>query len=785
MIMRRLPILAAAAVFTPVASSQLVINEVMQSNIDCIMDDIHEYPDSWVELYNAGTEIEMLGNYSILDKDKPKKAYKLPSYAISPGQYIVIYCDKEEKGLHTSFRLETTKEGSLYLYKDSKVVDRIEALPKMPAPNVAYGRKTDDASEWGYQLTPTPKAANCGSIVDKDKLLPDPVFSKSGSVNCDAFQLSLSIPEKAPEGSVIRYTTDGSEPTESSKIYSSPISVSKTTTVRAKIFADGYIPRRSLTHSYIFHGRDFTIPVVSMVTDNGYFFDKKEGIYENYEQDWRRPINLEVFMEEGKKSVINQLCETRIKGGATRSAALKSLALYANKRFGEKRFDYEFFPDEFPGLDDWKSLELRNSGNDFDYTYFRDAVIQRVMGMNCDLDWQPYLPTAFYLNGVYKGMLNLRTRSNEDLIYSLYNGLEDIDMVENNWELKEGSLDNWNAFKEFYTEKGHTFAEFEKWMDCGEFANLFIMNLVCDNKDWPGNNIVCWRPTADGGRWRWVAKDTDFGLGLYGQTSEYPTLTWFHTPGFDPDRNWGNTSDATRLFRRLMETPEFKEMFINRTAVYMGDFLTENNFKAEIDKMYDAIKYEYPHHRRLFNQWWPNHADEVNWMKTWIAGRIPYFYRHMAEFFGLGDPIPLQIDLGRQDDIKLIVNDVEMSNRSFNGRYFQNRQLRISAKDKDSVEGWEVTVVNGNERNTTSYDSPVLDIVMPEASYVSIVSKKSAGVSRIESDDVNAIDPMRPVEVYSLNGSRLGRFVTLQAAQQSLTGPVIIRQGSRSVKSIF
>lgn len=34
---------------------QLRINELMQSNIDCIMDDLNDFPDSWVELYNSGT----------------------------------------------------------------------------------------------------------------------------------------------------------------------------------------------------------------------------------------------------------------------------------------------------------------------------------------------------------------------------------------------------------------------------------------------------------------------------------------------------------------------------------------------------------------------------------------------------------------------------------------------------------------------------------------------------------------------------------------------------------
>ena len=178
--------------------------------------------------------------------------------------------------------------------------------------------------------------------------------------------------------------------------------------------------------------------------------------------------------------------------------------VYANKRFGTKRLEYEFFPEDAPGLTDWKSIELRNAGNDFDYLYFRDALIQKMMGSHADLDWQPWQPAIFMINGEYKGMLNIRSRSNEDHIYTFYNGEEDIDMIENWWELKAGSWDNFNAFKAFYEQTGHSYAEFEQWMDTREFANLMAMNLFYDNKDFPGNNIVCWRPTAEGGRWRWV-----------------------------------------------------------------------------------------------------------------------------------------------------------------------------------------------------------------------------------------------------------------------------------------
>lgn len=77
------------------AGAQLVINELMQSNIDCIMDDLNEFPDSWVELYNAGSAYESLSDYKLGNKEKASKAYALPARQVAPGQYVIIYCDKE------------------------------------------------------------------------------------------------------------------------------------------------------------------------------------------------------------------------------------------------------------------------------------------------------------------------------------------------------------------------------------------------------------------------------------------------------------------------------------------------------------------------------------------------------------------------------------------------------------------------------------------------------------------------------------------------------------------
>ena len=135
------------------SAQTLVINELMQSNVETTMDDIKEFPDSWVELYNPTEAAINLKDYKISIKNKEKKAWQLPDKTVAAKGYVLIYCDKEGKEdnrLHTDFRLESAKNCQVYLFKGKEVVDSLpSAIAKMPAPDIAYGRKTDGASEWG------------------------------------------------------------------------------------------------------------------------------------------------------------------------------------------------------------------------------------------------------------------------------------------------------------------------------------------------------------------------------------------------------------------------------------------------------------------------------------------------------------------------------------------------------------------------------------------------------------------------------------------------------------
>ena len=722
--------------------AQLIINEIMQSNIDCVMDDINEFPDSWVELYNAGSTAVNLDQYKLGITDNPDEAWQLPSRTIGSHQYFLLYCDKEDTGLHAPYRIDSGKSDGIWLFQNGKVADSVLKLKKQPAPNIAYGRKDDGGEKWGYQATPTPGKANCGKLCSE--LLGNPVFSSPGKVLKvgKAVRLTISLPEGAPEGTVIRYTTDGSEPTASSPEFSSTLMLRENTVIRAKLFCDGYLSPRSVTQSYIFFptNRELTLPVISIATDDRYLNDPKIGIYvdgtyqsgkKNFEFDWRRPINFEYFEVDGDKSALNQLCETRIQGGATRTNPLKSLAIYANKRFdaNQKRFSYEFFPDQKPGLTEFKSLVLRNSGNDFDYLYNRDAIMQRAMAENADLDWQAWRPAIIYINGKYRGMLNIRERSNEDNIYTNYDGLEDIDLFENWNELKEGTWDNLNAFKDFYAGHNHTLEEYAQWMDWEEFLNLMIMNLYFDNEDFPCNNIVMWRPRTEEGKWRWIAKDTDFGLGLYGASASYNTIAWVNEDGYDNDHNgWGNEWSGTRLFRRMMEDPDLKREFTDRCAIYTGDFLNEKGVRAIWDPMYEMIKTEYPFHRELYNKWWPNYAEELGNARNWLKQRDKCFLNYVKDYYKLDSAIPMTINAGQESvNAAITFNGVKLTKGVFDGKYYKGRKVTLnSTPASEQVVSWTVVVVAANDTTTTEYSGSSCSFDMPSCTKVIVNAKLGA-----------------------------------------------------------
>lgn len=788
--MKKLTIIIALTLGCQTTQAQLKINELMQSNIDCVMDDLNDFPDSWVELYNEGNASINLQDYKLGTKDSGEDAWQLPYQMLEAKQHILVYCDKVGQGLHTTFRLESGKGCSVYLFEGSAIIDKVENLKKQPSPNIAYGRKTDGADEWGYQLTPSPKATNTGEICDHKHILGEPVFSEQGKVvkGSKSINLSLSLPEDSPEGTEIRYTTNGTEPTINSTLYTSDIVITNSTAIRAKLFCKGWLSPVSTVQSYIFHDRSLSIPIISIVTDDKYLNDSKIGIFannnshdKNKQVDWRRPINFELFDAENKPSQLNQLCETRITGAWSREASRKSMGIYCNKRFGKKNMNYEFFPDQCPGLTNYKSIVLRNAGNDRDYLYMRDAIAQRVMAENTDIDWQAWRPSVVYINGEYWGMLNIRERANENNIITHYDGLEDIDLLENG-ELKEGSSDSYNLFNAFCNGHGHTLAEYAEQMDWQEYISITIMNHYFNNLDYPGNNNVIWKPKAEGSKWRWIAKDVDYSMGLYGGNAgesggyDHKIIEQWYNPNdwnLHKGANFSITSNATRMFRRMMEDADFNREYIDRFCIYMGDFLNEKRIREIWDPMYDMIRGEWSHHKKVANVW-SDYNTELQNVRSWISKRTKEMYKQLGNYFLQGNPIPMTINKDLSADeltAKVSFNGVPLTRNTFNGKFFANRKVTLegTAADGKVITGWDVTTTSSNGTvSNTKIDGSRYEFVMPECSSLAIdaIVSGSTGISDMTKTSwtwkkmgtqlvVSGVPAGTKIQLYNLSGISL------------------------------
>ncbi len=784
--MKKLIASAVAALALPgAATAGIVINEVMQSNVYCIMDDINEFPDSWVELYNDGDSDINIKDYRIGTKDKAKKCYRLPSAVVPAGGYLLIYCDKADDGLHADFRVDSGK-GDVYLFDpDGEIADKL-SLKKQPAPDVAYGRTAD--GEWGYELTPTPGAANMGGT--SDVVLGEVAFSEPGGVwkSSRTIHVALSLPENAPEGAKIIYTTDGSEPTVAkSREYTAPLRVFTGTVIRAKAVADGCISRPSNAQSYIFLGRDVTLPVISIAINDEYLYDTKIGIFadgtggkdhENYRYDWRRPMNVEYFAAEGEEAAFNQLGETRVQGGYTRSNRLKSMAMYANKRFGEKRFNTELWPDDKPGVTDNKSFVLRNGGNDFGWCYLRDAIMQRVIGRHTKaVDWQGTQPVIVCINGKYHAMLNMRERSNEDNIAANYDGLEDIDMFENWSELKAGDWEKRNELEEFMKSE-HSFDEWKEVVDIESFAALMALNAWVYNTDFPHNNTVMWRRTdGEDGRWRWLVKDCDFGLGIW-NSNDNLSKSFYE---FLDTNTWEDQTGYT-LYRQMVKCPEFRDYLINLNIVYQGDFLNKDTFIEITDEIKNECWSEMLLSHQKWGEWWSNLDYNFDHMQKWIKQRHLNMPSLMRKDWGLGNytnvSVNKALDTAGLQGISVRYNDIALSRGRFSGKDYVGRTVTLSG---ENVKGWSMK--KGNEA-AEIFEGPELTFTVEKVDYEINAIPGEAGIADVAADTDflivgDEVTAVSGAQVYDIAGRLIGEGHTVRLPSR---GTYIIRTSVSSAK---
>lgn len=525
--------------------SDVVINEIQSSNSVTIKDENGDASD-WVELYNPDADAVNLQGWALSDNASTPFRWTFGSVTIQPGQRLLVWASGKNRPngpqVHTSWAISASGEPILLTRPDGT---RADAFPSIAvARDTSMGRQPDGSGPLYFFAVPTPGEANTTTGSPTETLL-QPSFSVSGGMYTGPVTVSMS---SSVVGGTVRYTLDGSDPTEASAAYTGPITLSsraaqpnvlssiptnylptgapyyegwqapngsvfKINVLRARVFKSNVLPSRITTRSYLVDpagASRYPYPLVSLSTTPANLFDSAIGIYvpNNYYNEgseWERPGHVE-FYEPGGALAFEGEVGIRMHGNTTVSRPRKALRIYARNPSGRSSFQHAIFPEK--NVSFYDTFLLRASGNDWGQTIFRDALVSAIAAPT-GIDRMSSRPAVVFIDGEYWGIHNLRDRIDEGYYFNHY-GLGETAFTQleitsgspaNSWPIYDrGStamladfedILNRAASNEFASAQGY--AALEDRIDVGNFIDYSIQEIWSGNTDWPGNNVRLWR----------------------------------------------------------------------------------------------------------------------------------------------------------------------------------------------------------------------------------------------------------------------------------------------------
>ncbi len=221
----------------------IVINEFMAANDSTIADGNGEYSD-WIELYNnSGAAVDLTGWFLTDDPDDLIRWPFPAGVTLDAGEYLLLFASGQtaypyldsQGYYHTNFKLD--KDGEyLALVESDGLTIADEFAPEFPVQtdDVSYGLCSFPPAEpvRTYLDNPTPGTSNQPACTVQGWYAP--LFSRAPGAFAEPFSLTLTTTDPDAD---IRYTLDGSVPTETSTLYTAPIPISLTTMVQARLYS--------------------------------------------------------------------------------------------------------------------------------------------------------------------------------------------------------------------------------------------------------------------------------------------------------------------------------------------------------------------------------------------------------------------------------------------------------------------------------------------------------------------------------------------------------------------
>jgi hypothetical protein len=677
----------------------------MSSNKTTIVDEAAQY-DDWFELYNSGGSAIDVQSYYLSDNLSNLTKWEVEASVIIPaGGFGIFWADEDQSqgDTHTNFKLSASGE-TIYLSSPSGVLLDSLQLPEMQD-DFSYGRVSDGSATLSNFSTSSPNDTNANGISRVSEI----EFSISGGVYNSSVTVTLST---NTSGATIRYTTDGSEPTSSSSVYSTAITISDVNTIRARGFKTGFEESLTTTESYLV-GVSHTLPIITLNTAPDNLWDDQIGIHvagtngiianctstpKNWNQPWERPVNVQFYDENGSLG-FNIDAGISIAGGCSRNNTQKGLNIETKSLYPSENIPYQLFPTR--DQHEFRRFKLRAGGNDWGLSALRDAATHRFVENEVDIDLQSVRPVIVYLNDEYWGLMNIRDVHSEHSINykhpkvdkdslnifkaAIYTPVNIFD-----FPLAEGQADDFLALYNYLASNDLSIQSHydyvESKIDINEFINYQLLNIFVANTDWPSNNLDIWH--EQGGKARWLCYDTDFGMGRQQngsnpRTANPPNFNAITAATQQVQTGWPNDKSATLILKKLLDNSDFRNEFIQRYASQLSILFTPSRTTGIVNDLRNTMAPEMQGQLSKYNL---NGGSLVNWhadvdvVVNWLNQRTSHAYTNIQNFFGTGGTYDLSIPVTTSTNGRVLLNENEyLAPLNYTGTYFDGIPLLLTA----------------------------------------------------------------------------------------------------------
>ena len=656
-----LPVIFHQAALT----QDIVINEICTKNNHVVSDSDYTQFVDWIEIYNSGQEVVNLLGYFVTDDSLNSTKWEFTENTIlGNNEYLILWADDKNitvNGIHTNFKL-SSESGCVCIFDpDTSLID--ELIYGEQYKDISFGKTTN---ELAWFATPTPLAENNTTAYYSSQRNEPPEFSiLSGFYNSNS-EVTINTPSG---GNTIRYTSDGSYPTEYSEIYSEPILLTDITVIRAKTFGD-LLPSEETTHTYLIEV-DKDIPVVSLIIDPDFLWSFDIGIFNDslisQRTDWERSSLFQYF----KSNELAFETENNIRLFGTTAYLLpqKSFAVMAKTDIKYQIFDSKT-------LSVFDSFIMRSSSDDWNKTMFRDGMVHTIVQDKLNIDYQAYQPTVLYINGEYFGIFNLREKLNEDYLKNNHSINKDsIDLLKLNYwkfgvEVLAGSDETFYDLIDYLNNNDLTddlvFAGVSEFLDVDNYTNYVITQICIGNRSY-NHNIKTWRQNNITDEFKWLIYDTDRSF-------------------MDSWRDiFQQVYDDDPIFSKLLTNLNYRNHYLQQTSSHMNVTFRKSYIDHMIDSLAGNIESEMPYH---IERWAPYGGVEsmANWgwqkhlMSKYTEEIQDSLFIRLNDFYSLDGMVSVNLKKNYPNGGKIFIEDILIPYNDSVHSYFKNIPVKIVAK---------------------------------------------------------------------------------------------------------